>query len=185
MDNHDVNSGRNTNEYAPSQEYSGVQQLVNNLPYVAMAILGAAVFVVGLRNSPGGWLAAGIYVVYAATGVLWVIIFICPYCHYWDTMACPCGYGRMAPKLREKKDGDRFREKFRKHIPVIVPLWFAPVLAGFYIMVRDFSWILLILLIAFAVDAFIILPLFSRKHGCAECPQKEACPWMGPGAQTG
>jgi hypothetical protein len=31
----------------------------------------------------------------------------------------------------------------------------------------------------FAVDAFIILPVLSRKHGCVECPQKDDCPWMG------
>ena len=94
--------------------YSRARQIVNNLPYIAMSVLGTAILIVGLQNSTKGWLAAAIYMAYAAAGALWVMIFICPYCHYWDTMSCPCGYGRIAAKLREKKDGDRFREKFRK-----------------------------------------------------------------------
>ena len=32
--------------------------------------------------------------------------------------------------------------------------------------------------IVFAVDAFVVLPLLSVKHGCKGCPQKDVCPWM-------
>jgi hypothetical protein len=94
-------------------------------------------------------------------------------------MCCPCGYGRIAPKIRQIKDTSRFKEKFRKHILVIVPLWFIPVLVGAVLEVRSFSWSLLVLMIIFAIDAFVVLPLFSTKHGCADCPQKDSCPWMG------
>lgn len=72
-----------------------------------------------------------------------------------------------------------FAAQFRKHIPVIVPLWFVPLVAGGIPLVRDFSWLLLGFLLVFAVDSFVILPLVSKKYGCAQCPQKEACPWMG------
>jgi len=167
------------------QAYSRAQQLLNNLPYLVMSVLGAAIFVVGLQNSAEGWLAGGIYAAYATAGAFWVMIFICPYCHFWDTMSCPCGYGRIAAKLREKKDGDRFREKFRKHIPVIVGLWLIPVTAGVIFLARRFSWPVLILVVAFAVDAFVILPLYSKVHGCAECPQKDTCPWMRAAKRDG
>jgi hypothetical protein len=35
--------------------------------------------------------------------------------------------------------------------------------------------------IAFALNSFIILPLISRKYGCAHCPQRDECPWMSRG----
>jgi hypothetical protein len=61
---------------------------------------------------------------------------------------------------------------------VIVPLWFIPLLVGVPVLISRFSCLLLALIVIFAVDAFIILPLISTKHGCKECPQKETCPWM-------
>jgi hypothetical protein len=161
------------------RQYSGSEALVNNLPYIAMALLGSAILLLGFHGSAWAWLAGGAYLLYGAAGALWIMIFVCPYCHFWNTTACPCGYGKIAARLRDKKDGERFREKFRTHIPVIVPLWIIPALFGVIVVVRSFSWSLLILLIIFAVDAFIILPLLSRKHGCSECPQKDDCPWMG------
>jgi len=60
-----------------------------------------------------------------------------------------------------------------------VPLWFIPILFGAAVIVRSFSWPLLILLAVFALDAFVVLPLFSTKHSCVSCPQKDSCPWMG------
>ncbi|MHC4574438.1 MAG: hypothetical protein ACYS76_09965 [Planctomycetota bacterium] len=161
------------------RQYSHAETLINNLPYIAMTVLGSAIFVLGFKNSAWTWIAGATYLAYGAVGALWIMIFVCSYCHFWNTAACPCGYGQIAAKMREKKDGDRFKEKFRRHIPVIVPLWFIPPLAGAVAVVRSFSWPLLVLLAVFAVDAFVILPLLSRKHGCADCPQNDSCPWMG------
>lgn len=118
------------------------------------------------------------YILYGLAGALWIMIFVCPYCKYWDTKSCPCGYGRIAAKFRKKKSIESFREKFKKHIPVIVPLWFIPILVGVPFVIRSFSWTLLVLLVVFALDAFVILPLVSTKYGCKGCPQKESCPWM-------
>lgn len=163
----------------PARQYSHIQELVNNLPYICMIVLGAAILIVGLDGSAWAWITGAAYATYGLAGTFWVILFICPYCNYWNTKSCPCGYGLIAAKLRERKPGNRFNEKFKKHIPVIVPLWFIPILAGLPLLILGFSWLLLILLVVFAVDAFAILPLFSRKHGCKSCPQKDSCPWMG------
>jgi len=73
---------------------------------------------------------------------------------------------------------DCFDEKFKRHIPVIVPLWFIPVVVGVIALIGAFSVRLLVLLIVFAVDAFVLLPLLSTKHSCKECPQRDTCPWM-------
>jgi membrane protein YdbS with pleckstrin-like domain len=173
------NNNSNITDDSTSQEYSYTQQIVNNLPYAAMGLLGAAIFVIGISNPVWGWLCASAYVIYILVGTFWIIMFLCPYCERHGTMCCPCGYGRIAARLRQKADVSLFREKFKKHILVIVPLWFIPVIAGVVFAIRSFSWLMVILLVLFAVVSFVILPLFSKRHSCTNCPQKDSCPWMG------
>ena len=184
MDKKASNSDANYEECQSGPEYSNVQVLVNNLPYIAMTVLGTAVFVACFADSAWGLVAAGVYLMYGIAGALWIMIFVCPFCQYWGTRSCPCGYGILAAKLRERKALYRFGEKFKKHIPVIVPLWFLPLIAGISVVIRGFSWPILVLLILFALDAFLILPLVSTKHGCKACPQKDTCPWMGIKGKT-
>jgi membrane protein YdbS with pleckstrin-like domain len=151
----------NNKDEQPLHEYSRAQELVNNLPYIAMTVLGAAIFIVGFENPVWRWITASAYMTYGVAGAFWIMIFLCPYCPRWNT-TCPCGYGRIAAKLRKKKGNDRFKEKFKKHIPVIVPLWFIPILFGAAVIVRSFSWPLLILLAVFALDAFVVLVIGNR-----------------------
>ena len=108
--------GKNCKKYRPMHEYSRIQELIDNLPYILMIILGAIIFLIGFEMSIPGWIAAGLYVLYGIIGAFIIILFVCPYCHYYDTKGCPCGYGRIAPKLRLKKDENRFMEKFKKYI---------------------------------------------------------------------
>jgi hypothetical protein len=171
---------KNTNDEPCSsiRQYTLSQELVNNVPYLAMTIIGTAIFVTGFESSAWGLAAAAAYLLYGAIGALWIMVFVCPYCRYWKTRSCPCGYGRIAAKLRDKSPVECFDEKFKKHIPVIVPLWFIPALAGIPVVIHRFSWTLLFLLLVFALDAFVVLPLTSTKHGCKECPQRGVCPWM-------
>jgi len=168
----------NCNKARPEQEYTHLQELIDNLPYLFMMLFGALVFIIDPETSTRNWLFAVLYVFYGIAGALWIIIFVCPYCHYYDTRACPCGYGQISAKLRKVRDQSRFNEKFKKHIPVIIPLWIIPVVAGIFFLFKNFSLSLLILIVLFAIDAFVVLPLLSRKYGCAHCPQKSTCPWM-------
>jgi len=160
------------------REYTFTEELINNIPYIAMTILGTIILIVGFSSSVWGLIAAAAYLAYGITGAFWIMIFVCPYCRYWNSRSCPCGYGRIAARFREKSSVECFNEKFKKHIPVIIPLWFIPILAGLPIIMRNFSWIFLVLLFIFTLDAFVVLPLVSTKHGCKECPQKDLCPWM-------
>lgn len=166
------------------REYLPAEELVNNVPYLAMIVLGMVIFVAILDGSSWGLIAAAVYLIYGLMGAFWIMIFVCPYCKYWNTKSCPCGYGRIAAKFRKKKPIELFSEKFKKHIPVIVPLWFIPVLVGVPLVIRSFSWTLLVLLVVFALEAFVILPLVSSKHGCKRCPQKNLCPWMKDKCET-
>lgn len=172
------NSKSDSENTLSMRQYTPVQELINNIPYLTMTVLGTVIFLVGLGISTWGLITAVTYLAYGLAGALWIMIFVCPYCRYFDTRACPCGYGRIAVKFRQKEPLECFSDKFRKHIPVIVPLWFIPVLAGIPFIIRSFSWMMLILLVVFSLVAFVILPLVSTKHGCKECPQKDSCPWM-------
>jgi hypothetical protein len=160
------------------KEYSPKQEVINNIPYAVMTWIGMIIIITCFSTSIWGIIAGFAYLFYGIAGSVWIMIFVCPYCTYWDTRSCPCGYGRIASKFRPKSTVNCFSEKFKRHIPVIVPLWFIPLLVSLPVIVKNFSWPLLALLVAFAVDAFIFLPLVSTKHGCKECPQKDTCPWM-------
>jgi hypothetical protein len=179
MDKNTSEDSLSCKKYRPLHEYTYLQQFIDNVPYIIMIILGAFILSIGLELSIWGWVAAGVFVLYGVVGAFWIIVFVCPYCHYYDSRACPCGYGLIAAKLRSKKDGDRFIEKFKKHIGVIVPLWIIPILVGGITIIFNFYWEMLVLVMAFALNSFIILPLISRKYGCAHCPQRDACLWMG------
>jgi hypothetical protein len=165
----------------PETMCSGRQVLIDNLPYAAMILLGAAIFYVGVAGDFWRWLLSGLYLVYGLAGAVWIMIFVCPYCHFYETRSCPCGYGIIAPKLRARRDGGEFARQFKKHIPAIVPLWFIPPVAGAALLISHFSPVLCGLLIAFVVNSYLILPLVSRRYGCKSCPQKDDCPWMGCG----
>lgn len=164
--------------------YSRLEVFINNIPYVLMVGLGGVVIKISLGSEPPALAAALAYFAYGILGALWIIVFLCPSCAYHGTGNCPCGYGTLSAYLRKKADTRDFRRQFKKHIPVIVPLWFIPPIVGGMAVARDFSWLLVGLLGAFVLDAFLFLPLFSKGHGCAECPQRENCPWMGSSGGT-
>jgi len=106
------------------REYSPAQELFHNIPYIAMTVLGAIVSGAAIGGTAWGKIAAAAYLIYGLMGAFWIMIFVCPYCGHWNTKSCPCGYGRIAARFRKKKPIESFSEKFKKHIPVIVPLWF-------------------------------------------------------------
>ncbi len=153
-------------------------ELIDNLPYIVMTLLGAAVLFLSIQTTPSRWILAGSYVAYGLAGTFWILLFVCPYCHFFDTRSCPCGYGQISAKIRKVQDQSLFNRKFKTHISVIVPLWIIPLVAGIISLSKNFTSLLLIVVVFFAVDAFIVLPLVSRIYGCAHCPQKATCPWM-------
>ena len=101
-------SGNNANGQGQQtmRLYTPAQELTNNIPYIAMIVLGTVILVAGFGNSAWGLIAAGAYLIYGLAGAFWIMIFLCPYCRYFDTRSCPCGYGRIATKLRAKQAVD-------------------------------------------------------------------------------
>ena len=164
-------------ELGSSREYSALGTVIGSLPYAVMVLLGAAVIALGRGAFWWAWIGAGVYVAYGVLGALWLILFLGPYCRSYGTRSCPSGYGLISAKLRGKEDPALFARKFRRHIPVIVPLWVIPPIMGGVAIANSFSWPLAILVGAFILEAWVVLPLLSKRRGCSNCPQREACPW--------
>lgn len=167
------------------KEYNRIQTIIANIPYAAMVLLGAVTISYGSSFAPFALTAAGFYIIYGVIGSIWTMVFICPYCAYYDSRQCPCGYGVISARFVRKGEGECFSEKFKRHIPVIVPLWLIPLVWGLTALWYKPSWILFSLILAFVINSYLILPLVSRKHSCSECPQKDDCPWMGVGTRKG
>jgi len=166
-------------ERGNSEQHAGLSKALDNAPYAVMVLLGAAIIALGRERFGSAWVGAGAYVAYGVLGPLWIIIFLCPYCRSYGKRSCPSGYGLISAKLRGKGDPALFARKFRRHIPVIVPLWIIPPIMGGVAIANSFSWPLAILVGAFVLEAWVLLPVLSKRRGCSNCPQREACPWAG------
>ena len=175
--------------------YSHAQELAHNLPYLAMVVLGSALAHRAFGGGTAGAIAAAAYAGYSVLATLWFIVLVCPHCAYHGTRDCPCGYGQIAAALRARSDRIDFARAFKLNLPVMIVMWLVPpalggwavytglAAAGFLPAAAD--WVTVGLVAAFAVDAFVVLPWVSRLHGCAECPQRDTCPWMGEKGKCG
>ncbi len=149
--------------------------LLDNLPTVLLYALGTMIF---FRFG----IAWGFpFAAYAAASLVWFWARICPACAHHGTAGCPCGYGAISARLFGKKSGVDFKKTFRRNIVFLFPLWFLPPALGAYLLVTDFSAVLLAELVAFCVIGFVLLPLVSRLVGCRNCAIKADCPWMNRG----
>jgi len=145
-------------------------EIVGNLPLLIMLLVGTLTVYSACPDSFWSWIRAAFYLGYAAVGVTWFTV-----------SACPRRSAKAAASPGAKK-GNRFsRGRFWAGVCAIVPLWIVPPLAAGTALYFDFSWLVTILALAFAIDAFIVLPLVARLYVCARCDQKTSCPWMGSG----
>jgi hypothetical protein len=146
--------------------------ILDNLPTIFLFILGF--LIIKIIST----FAAILFVIYAAISVVWFWARICPYCHHFETYACPCGYGIISSKLFSRKDPGLFKKVFKHNILIVFPNWFIPFFVGLYLLIAQYSVKILILMIAFSIVGFIVIPLISKLAGCKNCEIKEDCPWM-------
>lgn len=146
--------------------------LLDNIPTIFLFILGFLIINI-ISN-----VAAILYTIYAVVSVIWFWARICPYCHHFETYACPCGYGFISSRLFSRKDSSLFQKVFKRNILIVFPNWFIPLFVGLYLLIRQYSVKILVLLIIFSIVGFLIIPLISKLVGCKNCEIKEDCPWM-------
>lgn len=158
-----------------SRNVPGRLILLDNAPTAALFALGTAILWLYW------WPFALLYVVYCILSIILFWKYICTHCHHYGTQACPCGYGRIAPKYFPKRtiDANGFKPVFRRNIAVMFPCWLVPIIAGIY---HTFSSgpnpISIALLATFCAVGFAVIPLISRLVGCKRCGIRERCPWV-------
>jgi hypothetical protein len=146
--------------------------LLDNIPTLLLFILG---FLIINQISA---IVAIIYGSYAIFSVIWFWAKICPYCHHYNTHACPCGYGIISSLLFKKRETLSFRKVFKRNLLIVFPNWFVPTGFAGYLLITHYTKNILILTIVFSIIGFIIIPLISKLVGCKNCEIKEECPWM-------
>lgn len=146
--------------------------LLDNIPTLFLFILGF--LIISIISTA----AAILFAVYSVASVVWFWARICPYCHHFETYACPCGYGIISSKFFSRRDSSLFKKVFKSNILIVFPNWFIPFFVGIYLLITQFSMKVLILMIIFSIIGFLIIPLISKFVGCKNCEIKDDCPWM-------
>jgi len=146
--------------------------LLDNIPTLGLFMLGA--ILAGIL----WWPLAIIILLYDFLAIVMFWGLICRHCLHFDTKACPCGYGLVAPRYFKKLEGKNFREVFRKNIIIMFPSWFIPLGVGIYLLFARFSQPTLMIFLVFLVVGFILIPAISRFVGCKGCDLQKECPWM-------
>ncbi len=146
--------------------------LLDNIPTMLLFILG---FLIIEKIS---LVLAILFAAYTIFSVVWFWAKICPYCHHYDTHACPCGYGVISSRFFRRKDNRSFRKVFSRNIGIQYPNWFVPFAVAIFLIITRYSMEILVITILFALVGFVIIPLISKLVGCRNCEIKNECPWM-------
>ncbi len=150
---------------------------LENLPYIIMILLGAFIFLFIFNFSQIAWLSAAAYIAYGIIGVFWMASFVCPYCANFG-ITCPSGHGQISAYFKKQKDIQLFAKEFKKNMPVIIPIYAIPVIVGVISFLFNFNYSVLVLIVVFAINSYIVAPEVSKRIACINCVQKEECPWM-------
>jgi len=146
--------------------------LLDNIPTFLMFLLG---FIIIYQVTLIGAFAFGAYALFS---VVWFWARICPYCHHYNTYACPCGYGVISSHIFKRKSNKSFRNVFRKNLAIQYPNWFVPLAVAIYLLITSYTKGILFLTISFIIIGFVVIPSISKLVGCKNCEIKEDCPWM-------
>lgn len=142
--------------------------LLRNLMDVGVYALGAAIV-----SGFGPWAAAG-YLVYCGAAMVWILRFRCAYCYYYGKR-CHAGGGLACARVFRKRDEAQFAARM-KYAAAIFPAWTVPVVSGVTLLVLDFRWPLLVLVVVFIPYTFILNVAVMRRLGCARRKQSHDCP---------
>jgi len=141
--------------------------------------VGLSIYLIGAYVLAGfGLWVAGLYLLYGLGLELRLLKGHCVNCYYYGK-SCGFGKGKLCSWLFKHGDPRKFAEteiSWTNMLPdFVVLLW--PVLGGIILLVQDFSWLLiglLILLVAFSLSGNAIV---RGSFACKYCRQKElGCP---------
>ncbi len=141
---------------------------------VSFGIYAIGAYIMFQLGAVWGWL----YLAFCIYFELRVMRFSCVYCYYYGKL-CGLGKGKIAALLFGKGDPKKFLEKqitWKDLIPDLL-IALVPFILGIYLLIRNFSWLLLLL------EAVLFL-LATTGNGyirgnivCKYCKQREiGCP---------
>jgi hypothetical protein len=131
-------------------------------------------------------------VILSQIGLVWLILYVlfiiilefrlvrghCVDCYYYGK-TCAFGKGRLSAMLFEKGAQERFNKMtitWKDIVPDFL-VFIIPVLVGIALIIRTFSWILLLLIIALFILGFVGNALVRGQIACRYCRQREiGCP---------
>ena len=136
-------------------------------------------------------IAIGAFLIYQL-GLAWMIVYLlfilalevrllrgsCVHCYYHGK-ACAFGKGRVSGLFFEKGDPDKFSEKdvgWKDMIPDIM-VALIPLVIGIILLIRDFSWLILAMLVLLLLLASSGNAWIRGSLACKYCKQREiGCP---------
>ncbi len=144
--------------------------ILENLTSLTLYILGTIIL------SGFSMIIGAGYFIFCLISVAIIWFLVCPFCYYYGKV-CPCGYGKFAPFLVKEGDKKKFKKQF-KYLVIFSTFSFGlPVIGGLFLLIKNYTLLLLIELSIFAIIAFWIIPLQAKKISCKHCKQRSECPW--------
>jgi len=147
------------------------KKALESLPMYVMWTLGALIFY------QLGWLFAVTYLFYCVFSIIWFMRMICVYCGNARMNRCSSGMGQMSSRLFEPRSLKDFRRQFKYNVTCQFPVWFVPPIAAGYLLYEEFSYIVVVLLVVFLIEAFGIYPYMSTRKTCEDCTMRNVCPY--------
>ena len=156
-------------EHNKTTKLSLLFQVLENLPLIIVIIFGI------LITTQLWWVFGVLYGFYSIIGLILFMKHICPYCSHYRHKTCPAGFHIITTRFFFPKDGKVYNNQYKRFIPVVYPIWFAPLPAALYLLFISHSVIIILYLFIFCLVGFIILPLVS-KNQCRKCKNAPYCP---------
>jgi len=154
------------------EEYPGRTVFFSNLVSIAIYLIGAFImYKVGLI-----WLV--LYLIFILSLEVKLIGRHCVDCYYYGKI-CAFGKGRICSIFFKKGNTKNFcnmKMTWKDIIPdFLVSL--IPVIVGIILLIKDFNWIILILVIVLLILAFFGNALIRSQLACKYCKQRKlGCP---------
>jgi len=122
------------------------------------------------------WPLTPLYLGYCVLSNILYMAWVCPYCGHYHLGTCAAGFDIFSGQRFKADLGKTFARQFKRNVYVMVPGWVLPPLIGLFLLIKDFSWSLLGLVVAFCFVGFWWLPEDAKRHcaGCetVDCPRR-------------
>ncbi|UCE73158.1 MAG: hypothetical protein JSV56_08955 [Methanomassiliicoccales archaeon] len=142
--------------YKKEKGFSRAKIMLHNLLTILFYLIGAIII------SFLSVVFAVIFLLYCVLATLGFMRFICAFCPQYGTTKCPSGYARITARLFKKKDSKDFKIRFKRNLGIVIPAWLIPIIAGVFLLLKDITFEIILLFVAFVVVGFIVLPITTR-----------------------